>query len=174
MKYKMTIPLFFMFLFFRTSIYDLQIQTIEGNTINMSDFKGRKILIASTSPGNLETGRLAFMDSLQLANPAVVVIAVPASDFGGSRNTEILSAIKDNSSRKIIVTALAEVKKAKQKSPLMKWLTNEADNFHFNADVATDDQLYVISESGVLFAVMEKGAPASLINQLLAQDDVKQ
>lgn len=176
MKYKLTVPFFFIFLFVKTSIYDLQIQTVEGNKIKMSEFKGKKILIASISPENLETGGLAFMDSLQLANPSVVVIAVPASDFGGDRNTEIMLTIKDNTSRKIIVAEQADVKKEKNKSQnaLMNWLTHEMENFHFDTDVTTDNQLYIISESGVLYAVLEKTVPVGVLDKLLKQEDVKE
>ena len=176
MKYKLTIPFFFIFLGFKTSIYDLQIQTVEGNKIKMSEFKGKKILIASISPDNLEAEGLAFMDSLQLANPAVVVIAMPASDFGGSRNAEIMLDIKDKTSRKIIVAEQADVKKASHNSQnsLMKWLTHDAENFHFDAEVVTDNQIYIISESGVLYAVLEKGVPNTVIEQLLKQEDIKE
>lgn len=176
MNCKMAIPFFFICLSFKTSFYDLQIQTLEGNTISMSDFKGRKIFIASISPDNLEVGGLAFMDSLQLAHPAVVIIAVPARDFGGSRNTQILLSVKGNVSRRIIVAAPADVKKANQRSQasIMNWLTHDSENSHFDAEVTTDNQIYIISESGVLYAVLEKGVPAGVIDQLLKQADINQ
>jgi len=174
MKYKLTIPFFFIFLGFKTSIYDLQIQTIEGNNIKMSEYKDKKILIASVSPDNLQAGVVTFLDSLQAAHPAVVVIAVPARDFGGSRNTEILLDIKNNTARKFIVTASADVRKDKAQSPIMNWLTHDSENPHFGADVDTDNQIYIISESGILYAVLEKGVPIDVIDQLLKQEDVKQ
>lgn len=174
MKYKLFIP-FFLFLFVKTSIYDLQIQTVEGNTINMSEFRGKKILIASISHTNLQSEGLVFLDSLQLANPSVVIIAIPANDFGGTGNAETLTAIINKTSRKIIVTAPADVKKEKDRTQnsLMKWLTSNLENFHFDAEVNTDNQLYFVSESGVLYAVLEKGVPTEIIDKLLKQEDVK-
>ena len=55
----------------------------------------------------------------------------------------------------------------------MQWLTHAGQNIHFDADVTTDNQLYIISESGILYAVLEKGVPPGVIDQLLKQEDVK-
>jgi glutathione peroxidase-family protein len=155
---------------------DIQIQSLDGTIIAMKNFEGKKILIASASLDNFQNHRLNFLDSLQVANPSVVIIAVPALDFGGVRNESIIESIKNRPPGNIIVATPGEVKKNKgeKQSRLLRWLTNDADNSHFNAEVATDDQLYFISESGILYAVLEKGVPAAVIDQLLKQDDVKQ
>lgn len=163
-------------LFFKSSIYDLQIETAQGQLINMSQFKGKKILIASVSPEILETNKLSFLDSIQDAYPTIVVIAVPAKDFGGNRNEEIVATAKNAPTRKIILTPLADVKKSKAsvQHPLLRWLTDASANTHFDADAETDDQLYVVSESGVLYAVLQKGVPAKVIDQVLEQQNIKE
>ena len=160
----------------QSRVYDISIPGLDGKSINLADYQGKKILIAAISTANLQSGQLRFLDSLQVSNPSAVVIAVPASDYKQANDSITLDGIKKNSSLQLVVAAADGVKKgngAKQ-NRLIQWLTSVSANTHFDLDVTTDNQLYVISESGILFAVLEKGAPASLINQLLKQDDVKQ
>lgn len=177
MKYVLILlSLFPLDLLAQKNFFDIQIQSLDGRVIDMNNFKGKKIVVASVSPDNLQNHRLSFLDSLQASNPSVVIIGVPAFDFGGSKNEEIMGDIKKNISSHVIITTPGEVKKDKgvNQNKLLRWLTNAADNSHFNGDVVTDDQLYFISESGTLYAVLEKGASVKLIDDLLKQEDVKQ
>ena len=82
------------------SIYDIPLTSADGSKINMADFKGKKILIAAVSPDNIQSSAFSFLDSLQTANPGIVVIAIPAKDFGGSENAEIISAVNNNKTKK--------------------------------------------------------------------------
>jgi glutathione peroxidase len=161
---------------FQTSIYDIRIQTLEGKIISMSAFKGKKIMIAALSPDNMQSGSLDFLDSLQKAHPSITIIAVPALDFGGQQNVEILSSLKTITTQNIIITASAQVKKTAgvQQDHLLYWLTHSSENSHFDAEVVTDDQLYIISESGILYSVMEKGTKPDIIDQALKLGDIKQ
>ena len=86
-----------------------------------------------------------------------------------------LNNIKNNTSDKLVLSGTVQVKKDKgnNQNPVMQWLTDGNKNSHFNADVETDQQIYVISESGVLYAVLEKGVLPSVIDQVLKQADVK-
>jgi glutathione peroxidase len=160
----------------QSSLYKITLTTINGKNINLSDFGGKKIMVASVSAENLNNGQLAYLDSLQLANPAIIVIAVPAADYKSVNDSATVTQMKNNSSLHIIVTGADVVKKNNggKQNKLLFWLTSVSANTHFDLDVTTDDQVYIISESGVLYAVLEKGASAGLINQLLKQEDVKQ
>ena len=117
-----------------------------------------------------------FLDSVQVANPQAVTIIVPAEDFSSSTITGLLTTIKNTASPRLIVMASAKVKKSKkaEQNELMKWLTDTAHNRHFNAEVKTDDQLYIISESGILYCVLEKGVSQNTLNGILKQADIKQ
>jgi glutathione peroxidase-family protein len=160
----------------QSNIYDQALQTLHAETISMDAFKGKKILIAAVSPANLQSGSLYFLDSLQKANPAIVVIVIPALDFGGDGNTEILNNIKNDSTPVIIINAAAQVTKASGslQHSLMNWLTHNTENSHFDAEVSTDNHLFLISETGILYAVLEKGTPLSVIDDLLDQKPVVQ
>lgn len=160
----------------QSQVYNISMRAIDGTSFSMSSYKGKKIVVLSVSPDNIKNGQLAVLDSLQVANPTFVVIAIPATDFKGSNDSIKIDAIKNNNPWHVIVTAADVVKKSNgtKQNRLLQWLTNSSQNTHFDADVTTDVQMYFISESGVLFGVLEKGAPTSLISQLLTQPDVKQ
>lgn len=160
----------------QSSVYSISIQGLNGKTISLSDYKGKKIIIAAVSADNLQKGQLRFLDSIQANNPSVAVITVPASDYKGANDSLTIDGVKKSNTLKMQVAAADGVKKANgaRQNRLMQWLTSVSLNTHFDLDVTTDNQLYVISESGILYAVLEKGAPPGLINQLLKQDDVKQ
>lgn len=158
------------------TIYEYEIATADGSKIPVSGFKGSKLFIAVASPEQLEKGVKRFLDSIQKAYPKIVVIAVPSSDFGGSRNESIIAEIKSSSQSKIFVASLTAVTKAKgaQQNSLFQWLSNASLNRHFEADVVGDVQFYLVSESGVLYSVLEKGVPPEVITTVLKQEDVKE
>ena len=160
----------------QSRIYDISIQTVSGKTLNMSDYKGKKIMVASVSADNLQKGQLRFLDSLQVNNSSITVIVVPATDFKGTNDSVAIDGVKKNSSLHLVVSAAEAVKKSNgaKQNKLLQWLTSASANTHFDIDVTTDSQLYMISESGVLYAVLEKGASNALINQLIKQPDIKE
>ena len=160
----------------QSQVYNISIQSLDGKTINMADYKGKKIIVASVSPDNLQRGQLLFLDSLQLSNPLVVVIIVPGTDFGGMNDSLELEGIKRITSLHLTVAAAQGVKKVNggNQNRLMRWLTNATSNTHFDADVQSDNQMYMISESGILYAVLQNYPSSGLIDRLIKQPDVKQ
>lgn len=160
----------------QSKIYDIELQLLDNKSISLAECKGKKILIAVTSPAQLEKYGLQLLDSLQQIFPDVKVLALPASDFGGDRNEEILQSVRSNQSKKTTVAAVSSVtKKAREneQTALMNFLTDVKQNTHFNDDVETDFHLYVVSESGVLYASLSKGVSLKALNSILRQDDVK-
>ena len=160
-------------LFSQSSIYDLSIITASGKNVSLSEYKDRKIVIAAVSSDILQKeGAFSYWDSLQTANPKIVLILIPASDFTGSGD----SVVAENPSGDIVLSESTDVKKdnGSDQNPIMQWLTDPRKNSHFNADVETDSQLYFISESGVLYAVLNKGVEHEIVDGVLKQADVKQ
>jgi glutathione peroxidase-family protein len=157
----------------QSSIYSLATQTATGNTINLSDYKGQKILIASVSQNNLDqkTG-FTFWDSLQKANPSVRMLIIPANDFDTALNSVLKTSIIAATPANIILAPAAQVKKDKgqNQQPIMKWFTSVTDNNHFDVDVTTDIQIYVINEYGELYAVLDKSTHSSELNEVLKKN----
>jgi len=66
------------------SIYDISINSITGEPINFTDFKGKKILIVNTASECGFTGQYADLEKLyETYKDKLVVIGVPCNQFGG-------------------------------------------------------------------------------------------
>lgn len=64
-------------------IYDFHLTDIDGNTVNLSDFQGKKILIVNTSADSSYIQQYASLEQLyQKYSDSLVVIAVPSNSFG--------------------------------------------------------------------------------------------
>jgi glutathione peroxidase-family protein len=159
-------------IFSETSIYDINIEIVQGQVFNMAQCRGKKILISVIRPDSLQNQKLNFLDSVKEVNPNLVIIVIPATDFIAPE--EIVAAVNNNPSSGLILVAPSAVKKSagETQHPLMKWLTDIEQNSHFDAEVKSDDQLYFVSESGVLYAVLERSVPLNVIAQTLATGDI--
>jgi hypothetical protein len=84
-------------------------------------------------------------------------------------------SLKTKSPKEFLVSDSGGVKKDKgeRQHPLVRWLTDIKQNQYFDGDVESDLQLYVISESGVLYAIMAKGVRMAVLNEVLHADDIK-
>ena len=82
------------------TIYDFQVESLDGGKINFADFKGKKILIVNTASEcgftpqyeGLETLSKEFKDNL-------VIVGFPANNFGGQEpgsNAEIATFCQKN------------------------------------------------------------------------------
>ena len=156
----------------QNSIYDQVVQSSSGTTISLSDFKGSKILIAAISSDNLQKkGAINYWDSLQVSNPKVVFILLPSTDLSTNSDTsQIITSLNANSS-KVTLTVWVSAKKdnGSKQYPLLQWLTDVGQNSHFNSDVSSENQIYVINESGVLYAVLESGVSAKVLDDVIKQ-----
>jgi hypothetical protein len=162
----------------QTSIYDLDIPSAYGGKLGLQDYKGHKLVIAVVSVEELNRkGALQFWDSLKTANPKVGIIVIPAGDMDTVANdSAAMAGIKSKPSEKFILSESSPVKKDKgeKQHPIVRWLTNVKQNKYFDADVESDQQIYVISESGILYAIMAKGVPTAVLNEVLKSGDVKE
>ena len=142
----------------------------------MASFRNKKILVTTFSTSNPDYGYLKYLSNLQGLYKNLIVIAVPAIDFGGESNDVKQNAVRDSLPVNIILIKPARVDKKNGvlQNDLFRWLTDDKENAHFNVDVTRDDQVYVISESGVLYAVLQKPLRAEVISTVLDQPDVKQ
>ncbi|WP_157576811.1 hypothetical protein [Asinibacterium sp. OR53] len=142
---------------FNSSLYQLSCKGIDHQLINLAAFKGRKILIAVIDAGKLNRTQLLSLDSLQHSGP-VAVIAVPVTDFNGALpEVQLRSLLQDSLKLSFPVTEIskAQKKQGSGQTPLLGWLTHRLQNGHFDQDIEEAGQLFVISESGVLYATLK-------------------
>lgn len=128
-------------LFKGAPIYNFKVPGLEGNTIDFSAYKGKKILIVNTASKCGFTKQYKELEELYKAYKGkLVIIGFPANNFGGQEpgtNTEIGEFCKRNygvtfpMAEKVSVAGedihplfkylTAEAKKAGAPDPVIKW-----------------------------------------------------
>ena len=154
-----------------SGIYDLKVQTLEGKTISFSALHGKKIVIAEFSAGVPDNNFLQTLESLKQGTKNLYLIAVPALDFSDATSIESLLKLKTTLKLSFDITEPAMIKKngSGKQSVLFKWLTHASDNKHFDVDIDSDQQLYVINEKGTLYSMIGKGTEKKMIKEVIVQ-----
>jgi glutathione peroxidase len=73
-----------------TSIYQFDVQTLDGETVNLSDYKDKVLLIVNTASECGFTPQLKDLAELkdQLQDKDFEILAFPSNDFGGQEPRE--------------------------------------------------------------------------------------
>jgi glutathione peroxidase len=83
-----------------SSLYDFKVNSLDGKTIDFSQYKGKTLLIVNTASECGNTPQYADLQKLhETYGDKVVVLGFPANNFGGQEpgsNTEIASFCKKN------------------------------------------------------------------------------
>ena len=134
-----------------TSIYDISIKSVTGEKIDLSKFKGKKILFVNTASECGFTKQYADLQKLhETYKNKLVVIGVPCNQFGGQEPgtlSEIKSFCEVNYGVTFLMTEKVDVKGDKQ-HPLYKWLTQKELNKVKSSSVKWNFQKYLIDENG--------------------------
>lgn len=155
------------------SIYTIKIKPVEGSqSISMSSFANRKILITAISADSPDIRLLQQFDSLQVADTSLKIVVVPAIDLGKEGNDAAIAALKDSLSLDFIITRSAHIKKRAGgiQHPLFKWLTDMNENGHFDRDAETTGQYFIVNRNGVLYSVLGKDVPPAILRQIINQE----
>ena len=137
----------------KKSIYDIEINSLQGKPINLSLFKGKKILFVNVASKCGFTPQYKELQKLHnLYEESLVVIGVPCNQFGKQEpgnSTEINEFCQVNYGVSFLITEKISVK-GKEQHPLYSWLTNKNENGRKNSSVKWNFQKYLISEDGEL------------------------
>lgn len=114
---------------FSPSIYKYKVNGLEGQSIDFSKFKGKKILIVNTASECGSTPQYAELQQLYSKYKGkLVIVGFPANNFGGQEpgsNTQIQEFCKRNYGVTFPMAAKVSVK-GSDAHPLFKYLTQEA------------------------------------------------
>ena len=134
------------------NVYQFSVTSVEGTPIELSQYKGKKILIVNTASECGFTKQYAGLQALaeQYADK-LVVVGFPANNFGGQEpgsNAEILGFCQKNFG---VTFPLAEKSSVKGDdiSPLFQYLTT-ASNPDFTGDIKWNFEKFLIDEQGNL------------------------
>ncbi|TAN15354.1 MAG: hypothetical protein EPN37_09545 [Chitinophagaceae bacterium] len=174
MKLALSILALANFLFPQKEIYNIQFKGLNGDTIDMASYRGKKIIVAGFASGGTDLSEWRLLDSLYRKNQnKLVVIAVPLSDLVSVNSGVVPTKQMLRDSLHISFPIAAQGKGRKEQGanqqPLLHWLTNKEENGHFNTDIVEDGQLFIINEAGRLYAVLRKKSlyKKALIDRIL-------
>lgn len=170
-----TILILSAFITYQSSIYTIQFDKLGGGSVTMSSYANKKIIITVFNSASPDENRLRYLDSLQNADALLQVIAIPATDLGGTGSNASLTTLRNTLSAKFIMTKASKVKKlaGNNQHPLLKWLTYVNENAHFDSDVEAAGQSFIISRGGTLYAVLGNVIDNNIISSVLNQTTIQ-
>ncbi|MBL7773255.1 MAG: glutathione peroxidase [Chitinophagaceae bacterium] len=142
------------------SIYDFKVQGLNGETIDMASFKGKKILIVNTASKCGHTPQYKELQELYTKfQDRLVIVGFPANDFFSQEpgsNEEIKTFCTKNYG---VTFPMAEkiTVKGKETAPIYTWLTQKEYNGFSDSKVKWNFQKYLLDETGKLIAVFDPG-----------------
>lgn len=155
--------------------YHISLSTIEGEKLDLADWKGRKIIIAAFDAFVPDPAFFQYIDSLQSEEKNTRVIAFPALDFQGKKNVEKMQDLKDSLKMKIVIAEPAYIKKESRSKqhPLFSWITNVSQNDHFDIEIEEPNQIFIISPKGTLYACLRPANRKHVVNQVIADNTIE-
>ena len=138
-----------------TSIYQFSVPALDGNTIDFSAYKGKKILIVNTASKCGLTPQYEGLEQLykQYSNK-LVIVGFPANNFMGQEpgsNEEISAFCKKNYGVSFPMAAKISVK-GNDTHPLYKFLKEQAKAKKMDDPVSWNFGKFLLDEKGELIA----------------------
>lgn len=151
------------------NIYQFSLKGINGDPIELSQYKGKKILIVNVASACGYTPQYRQLQELyESYGDKVVVLGIPSNDFGGQEpGTE--AEIADFCSSKFGVTFPMTVKtkvKGSDKHELYQWLTDKSKNGKLDTKVRWNFHKFLIDENGEIYKDFPSGV-SPLDSQIL-------
>ena len=135
------------------SFYDFKMTSLDGQSVDFSQYKGKKVVILNVASECGYTPQYADWQKFhEQYGDRVVVIGVPANNFGGQEsgsNQEIASFCQKNYGVKFQMLEKVSVKGPDQ-HPLYQWLTKKERNGWNTAEHTWYFCKYLVIEKGEL------------------------
>ena len=134
------------------SVYDFKLKNIDGKDFDLSQYKGKKVLIVNTASKCGFTPQYAELQKLSdLYKDKLVVVGFPANNFGQQEPgtaSEIKTFCKDRYGVTFPLSQKVSVK-GDDIDPLFKYLTT-APNPDFTGEIKWNFEKFLIDENGNL------------------------
>lgn len=141
-------------------VYSISIKTLEGENLDLSQFKGKKILFVNVASKCGYTGQYADLQKLhEQHGDKLVIIGVPCNQFGGQEPgsaSEIRTFCEKNYGVEFLITEKVDVKGDNQ-HPLYQWLTQKSNNGVLDSKVNWNFNKYLVDENGNLIEHFKSG-----------------
>jgi len=154
------------------SIYDFEVQTMEGETRKLDSYKGKVLLIANTASKCGFTPQFAGLETLhgKYAEQGLVVLGFPCNQFGGQdpgSDGEILDFCVKNYGVSFPMHSKIEVN-GNQASPLFQYLKKEAKGALGTERIKWNFTKFLVSKDG---KVLKRFAPLTKPEDI--QDEIE-
>jgi glutathione peroxidase len=134
------------------SVYDFKPTSIDGKTVDLSQYRGKKILIVNTASECGNTPQYADLEKLyEKYKNKLVIIGFPANNFGQQEpgsNPEIATFCKKNYGVTFPMMSKVSVK-GDDIDPLFQWLITQP-NPDKTGDIRWNFEKFLIDENGKL------------------------
>ncbi len=137
---------------FITGFYNLQFTDTDNNTISMTNFQHRKVLLVNIATESPRATQLAELKQLQEQfADSLIVIAFPSNSFGNEprSNSEIKQFCQSTYNTNFLLAAKDGVAGTTTQA-VYQWLANESANGQLSLSISGDFQKVLISEQGEL------------------------
>lgn len=138
------------------SLYDIPLNSLEGETLNLADFKGKYMLMVNVASNCGFTNQYKALQHLsETFGDELVVIGLPCNQFGHQEPGSPDQIQSFCSMRYGVTFPLSEKIKVKgaNQHPVYQWLTKKDLNGKRNSKVHWNFQKYLISPDGKLIDV---------------------
>jgi glutathione peroxidase len=137
-----------------TSVYDFEAQTINGEAVSLSQYRGKVLLIVNTASKCGFTPQFDGLEKLwkDLGPKGLVVLGFPCNQFGGQdpgANDEIASFCQLNYGVSFPMMAKVDVNGPKA-HPLYQWLTGEAPGILGTKSIKWNFTKFLIGKDGTV------------------------
>lgn len=140
-------------LIMQKSIYDFKMKDINGNEVDFSQFKGKKLLLVNVASKCGYTPQYEDLQKLhEMHGDKVVIIGFPANNFGGQEpgtNEDIKQFCSENYGVTFTLMDKISVKGA-DKDPLYRWLSDKDLNGWNDKEPSWNFCKYFINDKGEL------------------------
>lgn len=149
----------------KSSIYQFKVDGLNGDVIDFSKFKGKKILVVNTASKCGFTPQYEYLEKLyKTYSDKLVIVGFPANNFASQEpgtNDEIKAFCTKNYGVTFPMAAKVSVK-GDDIAPIYKWLTNKSENGVLDAEITWNFNKFLLDENGNLITKFDsKVAPMS-------------
>lgn len=143
-----------------SSIYDISIKQLNGEKLDLSKFKGKKLMVVNVASKCGYTRQYEDLQKLyEKYKGKLEIIGVPCNQFMGQEPgspEEIQTFCKKNYGVTFQLTEKVDVKGPDQHA-LYQWLTKKELNGSEDSKVSWNFQKYLLDENGQLIAIFKPG-----------------
>jgi len=135
------------------SIYDLNVNLIDGNTLPLSTLKGKKIMFVNTASDCGYTGQYDELQALHVKDPSLVIIGFPANDFKEQEKAddqEIAAFCRRNYGVTFPLAKKSVVIKGAEQNDVFRWLSDKSQNGWNSKPPSWNFSKYIVDEQGRL------------------------